>query len=74
LHRAAHAALTDSSYHEIGTMQTPTLRRALLPLLKIGAEVGQASGGEALSTVNSFTNGGANAARRFASAGIRVSF
>lgn len=45
-----------------------------LPLLKIAAEVGQASGGTALSTFNSFVDGGQNEARRFASAGIRISF
>lgn len=44
------------------------------PLLKIAAEVGQASGGDALNTVNTFVDGGQNEARRFASAGIRFSF
>jgi len=44
------------------------------PLLKIAAEVGQASGGTVLNTFNTFVDGGQNDARRFASAGIRVSF
>ena len=45
-----------------------------LPLLKIAAEVGQASGGTVLNTFNTFVDGGQNEARRFASAGIRISF
>lgn len=45
-----------------------------LPLLKIAAEVGQASGGTALNTVNTFVDGGQNEARRFGSAGVRISF
>ena len=45
-----------------------------LPIIKIAAEVGQASGGTALRTVNTFVDGGQNEARRFASAGIRISF
>jgi len=45
-----------------------------LPLLKLAGEVGQASGGTALNTFNSFVDGGQNEARRFASAGIRISF
>ena len=44
------------------------------PVIKIAAEVGQASGGAALNTVNRFIDGGQNEARRFASAGIRLSF
>lgn len=44
------------------------------PLLKLAAEVGQASGGTVLNTVNTFVDGGQNDARRFASAGIRFSF
>jgi hypothetical protein len=45
-----------------------------LPLLKIAAEVGQATGGTALSTFNTFSEGGNDVPRRFASAGVRVSF
>ncbi len=45
-----------------------------LPLLKLAAEVGQATGGAAVRTVNSFVDGGEGAARRFASVGVRVSF
>ncbi len=45
-----------------------------LPLLKLAAEVGQATGGAAVRTVNSFVDGGEGKARRFASAGVRVSF
>jgi len=45
-----------------------------LPLLKLAAEVGQASGGTVLNTFNEFPDGGQNEARRFASAGIRISF
>jgi hypothetical protein len=45
-----------------------------LPVIKLAAEVGQASGGTTVSTINTFVNGGANAARRFASAGVRLSF
>ena len=44
------------------------------PLLKIAAEVGQASGGTVLNTFNTFVDGGQNDARRFATAGIRLSF
>lgn len=44
------------------------------PLLKIAAEVGQASGGTPINTFNTFVDGGQNDARRFASAGIRISF
>lgn len=45
-----------------------------LPLLKIAAEAGQASGGSAISTVNTFVDGAQDKPRRFASAGIRISF
>ena len=45
-----------------------------LPLLKLAAEVGQSSGGTSLNTFNTFVDGGQNEARRFASAGIRISF
>ena len=44
------------------------------PLLKLAAEVGQSSGGTSLNTFNTFVDGGQNEARRFASAGIRISF
>ncbi|HYW50915.1 MAG TPA: hypothetical protein VE861_09925 [Gemmatimonadaceae bacterium] len=44
------------------------------PIVKVAAEVGQASGGTALSTYNTFVDGGQNEARRFASLGVRLSF
>ncbi len=44
------------------------------PLIKIAAEVGQAQGGSTISTFNTFVDGGDEKARRFASAGIRLSF
>ena len=44
------------------------------PIVKVAAEVGQASGGTVLNTFNTFVDGGQDDARRFASLGVRVSF
>jgi hypothetical protein len=44
------------------------------PLFKVSAEVGQASGGEAITTFNTINNAANDTARYFASAGLRISF
>ncbi len=45
-----------------------------LPVFKIAAEVGQAQGGTALTTYNTIAGADNDKPRRFASAGIRISF